>query len=729
MVVGAWVRRRSPDFAPFFVYAAILFAFSALVSAVHVPNGTFIHSAVALAPQATIIALEGVVAAVVWASARRSWDVASASRVFLVAVVGLAMFVGVSFSFVTRSAWIAERDLKLGAGGRPRRRRRRATDVVMSLDTGGVKYWTGHPGVVAPADPIGTIQAVAQAYGARWLLVERRDSVGGARAPAQRDRGASRSGSGRASGASPRAISQPAPTRPARTPPCSRSASTRPTRGATHDGARGVADGRVPVRRGRRGPGDLRLDPALSDARGHGLLRGGSAQPARRARPGQRRDLELPDAAAGLPATGVRGLAAAADACSHCPAMAVLGHTFDAAKVPAVLVGSLIPVLAWRLAADVAEERGFARGRARTLAIGTGLTAVVYLPARPVRRAARLDDAVRHARSCRQPADDPDPAPTARGRSGSARSDACSGLGVVLGLAALTRNEAAWLALTWAGLAWWSGPRGQRIVLVAVPAVVALVIFAPVGDPRLGGLRQSIAGPGAGQRPVDPWLRHLRLERSADAGALPRGRAGPTCSRCGSRGSGTTCVNVLVGPGFPVALIGLVALPWTGRAFALRPLVVVSVVTFLVTSLLFPVATTWGTFLHAAGAAHVLLIISALLGARRTASPGSARSAAGPGRWPGSGPTLTIASGLLFSVAFGSVSTPTRRPMSPAATSSWPSGWRPSDDRSMPRPDRWSPTSRSGSPRPDGSRPWRCPTSRRRMSSTWPRRSPGPATW
>ena len=36
-------------------------------------------------------------------------------------------------------------------------------------------------------------------------------------------------------------------------------------------------------------------------------------------------------------------------------------------------------------------------------------------------------------------------------------------------------------------------------------------------------------------------------------------------------------------------------------------------ITFLFTSLVFPVATTWGTFLHAAGPAHVLLIVSALL--------------------------------------------------------------------------------------------------------------------
>ena len=35
-------------------------------------------------------------------------------------------------------------------------------------------------------------------------------------------------------------------------------------------------------------------------------------------------------------------------------------------------------------------------------------------------------------------------------------------------------------------------------------------------------------------------------------------------------------------------------------------------VTFAFTSLVFPVATTWGTFLHAAGPVHVLLVIAVL---------------------------------------------------------------------------------------------------------------------
>ena len=55
--------------------------------------------------------------------------------------------------------------------------------------------------------------------------------------------------------------------------------------------------------------------------------------------------------------------------------MAIFGSTFAAAQVSSVLIGSIVPVLAWRLAADVAEERGLAVGRARTLAIGTGIAA------------------------------------------------------------------------------------------------------------------------------------------------------------------------------------------------------------------------------------------------------------------------------------------------------------------------------------------------------------------
>jgi hypothetical protein len=81
----------------------------------------------------------------------------------------------------------------------------------------------------------------------------------------------------------------------------------------------------------------------------------------------------------------------------------------------------------------------------------------------------------------------------------------------------------------------------------------------------------------------------------------------------------------------------------------LRAVVLVAAITFLVTSLLFPVATTWGTFLHAAGPAHVLLVISALVGLDALiAAVGRKRGWTKPVAWLA--PTLTVTGALLFAL-------------------------------------------------------------------------------
>ncbi len=178
MVAGLWLRRHSPDFLPFFIYGALLFAFSGLVSAVHVPNGTFIHSGVALAPQAYLLALEAVVALVAWFARRRpTWNAANASRVFSAGMVGITLLGAVYFTTSVHETWGRERDLDQAVGAALGSHGAAPDDVVMSLDTGAIKYWTGHPGVVAPNDPLTTIESVAQAYHVRWLYVERSNAV------------------------------------------------------------------------------------------------------------------------------------------------------------------------------------------------------------------------------------------------------------------------------------------------------------------------------------------------------------------------------------------------------------------------------------------------------------------------------------------------------------------------------------------------------------------------
>ena len=73
-------------------------------------------------------------------------------------------------------------------------------------------------------------------------------------------------------------------------------------------------------------------------------------------------------------------------------------------------------------------------------------------------------------------------------------------------------------------------------------------------------------------------------------------------------------------------------------------------ITFLITSLVFPVATTWGTFLHAAGPFHVLLVISALLALDAgLARLGSRMGWTRPVAWLGA--MLGIFASILFSAA------------------------------------------------------------------------------
>jgi len=178
MVIGGWLRRRSLDFRPFLLYAGILFAFSALVSAVHVPGGTFIHSAIALAPHSYILALEGIVASVGWVARRRpAWHEASASRVFVGGAVALAMGTSVLFGLGVQRGWEAVRQDRLAVSAALVREGALPGDRLMSIDAGGYRYHTGLGGVVTPDDPLETVETVARAYGIRWLVLERREIV------------------------------------------------------------------------------------------------------------------------------------------------------------------------------------------------------------------------------------------------------------------------------------------------------------------------------------------------------------------------------------------------------------------------------------------------------------------------------------------------------------------------------------------------------------------------
>jgi hypothetical protein len=178
MLIGGWARRGSRDFGPFFIYAGLLFAFSAIVSAVHVPGGTFIHSAIALAPFSYILALEGVDISVEWVARRRaSWDAARASRIFTGGVVAFALVCALAGSLVVHGVWEDRRQREVAVATTLTDAGAGSEDRVMSIDAASTKYWSDHGGVVLVNDPIDTIHEVASAYGIAWLVLDQKESV------------------------------------------------------------------------------------------------------------------------------------------------------------------------------------------------------------------------------------------------------------------------------------------------------------------------------------------------------------------------------------------------------------------------------------------------------------------------------------------------------------------------------------------------------------------------
>jgi hypothetical protein len=328
--------------------------------------------------------------------------------------------------------------------------------------------------------------------------------------------------------------------------------------------------------------------------------------------------------------------------------MAALGTTLQAARTSWMVLAGIVAILGLLLATMAATERGLPVGRARAVALGSGLTVAVYLPI--VLAAAQPDSTLLFAAlvlgACLLMARMTTTAWSEAQRPITTAS--LVALGILLGLAAWARNEAIWLGLTWLLLASREAkPRSRAFLrLAAVPALVALAVFLPwavrdaavFGSPLPG---QAVSNAfSVVRQDIFAWQDPPSLGRylAAGPGVLLGQRVDAFAHDLGT---------VLLLLGLPVSVIGLLSLPLAARAQSLRPLLIFAAITFWVTTLVFPVVTLSGTFMHGGGAVHVLLIISAALGLDAAlATIARRRGWTRPVAWLG--PALAVGASLLF---------------------------------------------------------------------------------
>jgi dolichyl-phosphate-mannose-protein mannosyltransferase len=178
LLIGGWLRRRSIDFGPWFLYAFLVFLGATFLYPLHVPGGAFIHSAVGLEAHAYILSLEGVAAMVTWIARRRpAWEPRTAIPLFITAVVMFVVLTAPLYAFALQGAWDASRAPRVALAEQMDSLGVAPDDRLLTIDSAGLKYYTGRPGVVTPDDPIETVEQVARAYDTRWLVLERDDIV------------------------------------------------------------------------------------------------------------------------------------------------------------------------------------------------------------------------------------------------------------------------------------------------------------------------------------------------------------------------------------------------------------------------------------------------------------------------------------------------------------------------------------------------------------------------
>ncbi|MEO8625754.1 MAG: hypothetical protein ABI452_03550 [Candidatus Limnocylindrales bacterium] len=292
--------------------------------------------------------------------------------------------------------------------------------------------------------------------------------------------------------------------------------------------------------------------------------------------------------------------------------MAVLGQSFNAAQLGFVAMGATLAPLAWLVARDTARAMNLDDRRSMTVELGAAVLTAISAPLLLATGApdSTLPFTVLGVAAC-----------LLMPRAAAGDRKHIVALGIVLGFAYLTRMEAVWL-----GLAFVVGGLlvGRSVVRSFTSSASVAAVAAIVALPWWVRNLAVFGTPLPGQVTDNMFLtRNEQIYAFTDPPTLVSFLGQGPLAILGNIGGALwhNGVEVLLVSAGPVALVGLVtvtaaligrvALPKKGP---LALLLLSGAITFGATSVLFPVATLWGTFEHAAGPLHVGLVIAAVIG-------------------------------------------------------------------------------------------------------------------
>ena len=171
VLVGLYRLRRRPPFTLSFIYLLLIYLVHSLAFTFPGPRGGFFHASAAVLPFVFAAGAGGLEAAVGWAGQRRHWNLRQAQTVFAVATAVLAVLLSFHAAAWKLPAW-QKADTVYPEVGQWLVRQGAAEATVMIANPPAFWYYTGHPAVVVPNGDVGTLLAVADRYGVRYVLLD-----------------------------------------------------------------------------------------------------------------------------------------------------------------------------------------------------------------------------------------------------------------------------------------------------------------------------------------------------------------------------------------------------------------------------------------------------------------------------------------------------------------------------------------------------------------------------